>query len=117
MQTKKQFGDFGERLAEKHLLKKGYTILVRNFRSRFGELDLIAKDKDTLVFVEVKTRVNTKYGLPEEAVTYWKLKHIQKTAEYYCVINKIKQAKMRIEVVAILFDERKLISIKIIPVV
>lgn len=116
-QTKKQFGDFGERLAERHLQEKGYTILARNFRSRFGELDLIAQDKDTLVFVEVKTRVNTKYGLPEEAVTWWKLKHIQKTAEYYCMLNKIKHAKMRIEVVAIQYNEGKLVSIKIIPVV
>jgi putative endonuclease len=66
---KREFGDKGERLAEKVLLKKGYKLLARNFRSRFGELDLVMQDRETLVFIEVKTRVNTKFGRPEEAVT------------------------------------------------
>lgn len=113
---KREFGDKGERLAEKVLLKKGYKLLARNFRSRFGELDLVMQDRDTLVFIEVKTRMNTKFGRPEEAVTPWKLKHIQKTAEYYCVMHKIKNTKMRIEVVAIQMDKDKIESIKLIPV-
>lgn len=114
--TRKQFGDYGEQVAEKVLVKKGYRVLERKFRSRMGEIDLIAKDKDTYIFVEVKSRLNTKYGRPEEAVTAWKLRHIQKTAEYYCLINKIKSAKMRIEVVAIQYKEGNLESIRIIPV-
>lgn len=117
MDTRKQFGDRGEQIAERELRKKGYKILARKFRSRFGELDLVAQDRDTLVFVEVKTRMNKKFGLPEEAVTPWKLQHISKTAEYFCVINHLQRVKMRIEVVAILFNGDTLESIRIIPVI
>jgi putative endonuclease len=117
MDTRKKFGDFGENLAEETLVKRGYDILEKKFRSNIGEIDLIAKDKDTLVFVEVKSRLNTKYGRPEEAVTPRKIYHIKRTAEYYCLINNIKHAKMRIEVVAIQYREGELEYIKIIPVV
>jgi putative endonuclease len=117
LNSRQQFGDYGEKVAEKVLIKKGYKILERKFRSRMGEIDLIAQDNKTLVFVEVKSRLNTKYGRPEEAVTPWKIRHIQKTAEYYCLIHKIKSAKMRIEVVAIQYKEGKLESIRIIPIV
>jgi putative endonuclease len=116
MDTRRQFGNKGEGIAEKVLRRKGYKLLARNFRSRFGELDLVMQDKDTLVFVEVKTRINTKYGRPEEAVTPWKLRHIQKTAEYYCVMHKVKSVKMRIEVVAIQMDGDRIENIRIIPV-
>lgn len=116
LNSRQQFGDYGEKVAEKILIKKGYKILERKFRSRMGEIDLIARDGETLIFVEVKSRLNNKFGRPEEAVTPWKLSHIQKTAEYFCLINKIKNAKMRIEVVAIQYKEGQLESIRIIPV-
>ena len=68
LSPRQQFGDYGEQVAEKVLVKKGYKILERKFRSRMGEIDLIAKDRETLVFVEVKSRLNNKFGRPEEAV-------------------------------------------------
>lgn len=113
---RRQFGDEGEKLAEKLLLEKGYKLLARNFRSRFGEIDLIMQDHETLVFVEVKTRVNTKYGHPEEAVTPYKIRHIEKTAEYYCMTRKIKSTKMRIEVISILMQGSRDYKVKHIMV-
>lgn len=79
----KQTGDHGEDLACKYLQKLGYKILERNYRIRGGEIDIVAKDKDTLVFVEVKTRYSHEYGLPAESITPWKVKHLLKTARFY----------------------------------
>lgn len=83
----KQTGDYGENIACKYLKNMGYKILERNYRIRGGEIDIVAKDKDTLVFVEVKTRYSHEYGLPEESITPWKIKALLKTARFY--IQKI----------------------------
>lgn len=85
---KKQFGKRGEDLAIDFLKKNGFQILERNFLIRGGEIDIIAKDKDILVFVEVKARYSHKYGLPVDSVNYFKLKALLKTALFY--IQKIK---------------------------
>lgn len=73
----------GEDAACKFLLKKGYTILERNFRKGYGEIDVIATEGDTLVFIEVKTRTSDKYGTPFEAIPPWKVKLIVKGAQFY----------------------------------
>lgn len=76
-------GNQGEDIACKYLQKLGYKILERNYRIRGGEIDIVAKDKEYLAFIEVKTRYSHDYGLPAESITSWKIKHLLKTAQFY----------------------------------
>ena len=76
-------GKYGEDLACVYLKKIGYKIVERNFRIRGGEIDIIAIDKQTLVYVEVKTRSSHRFGLPEEAVTYRKINFLTRAAKFY----------------------------------
>lgn len=80
---KKVLGKKGERLVEEYLKSQGCKILKRNFRTPFGEADLIVEDKGEIVFVEVKTRSSTSYGLPREAVGKEKQKRYVKIAQTY----------------------------------
>ncbi len=106
---KKSLGNLGENLAAKHLHKKGYTILERNFRSKFGEIDIIAlnpskdskQNSQTLVFVEVKTRWSQKFGSPEEAITPGKIKRIIKAGQYYKIIHPELPETLRLDAVVI----------------
>lgn len=99
--TKIQTGQEGEKLAVNFLKEQGFKILETNFRSKFGEIDIIAIDKDALVFIEVKTRSSQQFGLPEEAVGFRKLDHIIKTINFYRSIRKNLPEGDRIDVVAI----------------
>lgn len=106
MQTRKQISGFkGENLASNFLRKKGYEIIERNFRIKGGEIDIIAKDGDTLVFIEVKARSSMEFGSPLEAITSWKLRSIIKTAQFYKLKNPKLPEAMRIDAVAISLDE------------
>ena len=96
-------GAWGEEMAALYLEKQGFQILARNFRCRAGEVDLIARESGTLVFVEVKTRRTAAYGLPCEAVTVEKQRHIQKVIRFYVMKNRLEAADLRIDVVEILF--------------
>lgn len=111
---KKSLGNLGENLALKYLQSKGYKFIERNFRSRFGEIDLIFQDKKTLVFVEVKTRFSKTYGEPEEAITPFKLKSFVKTAYYFKLVHPNLTESLRIDVVAITLDlnRKKVLSLK-----
>lgn len=100
-------GKLGEQIALKILRRKGYKILQQNFRSKFGEIDIVAEDRGALVFVEVKTRWSKKYGNPEEAVTPWKLRAIAKTGDYYKATHPKTPELMRVDVVAIKIEGRK----------
>lgn len=96
----RKFGDCGEDLACRYLEKNGYEILERNKHySRFCEIDIIAKHKNTIVFVEVKTRKTNAYGSPMEAITRTKYENIRKGVQYYISENKVKD--YRIDVVGI----------------
>lgn len=96
----RKFGEAGEDLACRYLEKQGYEILERNKHySRFCELDIIAKYKDTIVFVEVKTRKTNNFGTPLEAITATKYANIKKGVQFYLSENKVK--KFRIDVVGI----------------
>lgn len=95
-------GSWGEDAAEKYLKKKGYTILERNFRCKLGEIDIIALDGRSLVFIEVKTRRNQNYGLPCEAVTAVKLQHLKRTAAYYTAVHNADCWEPRLDVIEIL---------------
>lgn len=79
----KQAGSKGEDLAVRFLQENGFKILERNFLIRGGEIDIIAKDGEVLVFVEVKARFSHEYGLPEESITPWKIKSLKKSALFY----------------------------------
>src|SRR5579863_3399502 len=83
------------------LLERGYRIIEHNFRCRYGEIDLIAEDRDDLVFVEVKTRKSIVYGLPEEAVTFAKRRKLVQVATYYLALHAYIDRSWRIDVVAI----------------
>ena len=95
----KILGGLGEAYAENHLKKNGYKILERNYRTKIGEIDLIAEKDKTVVFVEVKSRVNTKFGLPKEAVNFHKQFKIRKVAEEYLLRTKRLGDKTSFDVV------------------
>lgn len=95
-------GNIGEEIATKYLLNNGYTILKRNFKASFGEIDIIAKEDDRIVFVEVKYKQTAKYGMPREMVTLQKQKTIRKVAEFYLKINGGLNSKTRFDVIEIL---------------
>lgn len=114
MYIKREIGELGEKLAAKYLMQNNYKIIEKNFTCRQGEIDIIAKDnsKQELVFIEVKTRTNFKYGLPSESVTENKQKHIYRTAEYYVYKNKIKNVAIRFDIIEIKIDiKNKIYSI------
>lgn len=89
MINKRSIGTKYEQVALQYLLEHGYTLIEQNFQCRTGEIDIIAKEKEYLVFVEVKYRTNTTKGLPQEAIDYRKIKKITRTAQYYMLINHI----------------------------
>jgi len=108
----KSFGSEGENLAEKFLKSKGYQIIKRNFRFGRGEIDIIAKDGDCLVFVEVKTRKSLEFGEPEYAITKSKVRQLKKLAEAYFYVNKIEEQYCRFDVICIIRDVQGNYSIK-----
>lgn len=98
----RQTGKLGEDLATLELRKKGYEILERNFSNKFGEIDIIAKDKNILVFVEVKTKKGEEFGMPEEMISKGKLFKIRNMANLYMKRNDLP---CRIDVVAVVLDQ------------
>lgn len=98
-------GNYGETLACSYIKKLGYKILTRNYRIRGGEIDIVALDGETLVFVEVKSRWSHEYGLPVESITPWKIKSLLKTAAFYCVKNRWGDKPYRLDTVSVDFAE------------
>lgn len=101
-QNSRQKGMTGEDKAVLFLEKNGYNIVKRNYTCRFGEIDIIAENKDFLVFVEVKFRKNIKSGYPREAVNYKKQSKIKTTALSYISENNILERAMRFDVIEII---------------
>jgi putative endonuclease len=102
MLTKRQqFGKESESLAVRHLKKNGYRILEQNYRNKLGEIDIIAKEKGVLVFIEVKARNTLLYGNPKWAVTPQKQRKISMIALYYLKATKQTHVKARFDVVAL----------------
>ncbi len=100
-----QTGKVGERLARQYLLGQGYRVEGVGVRTKFGELDIVARDGDTIVFVEVKTRHGGAHGTPEEAVDARKQAHLRASAHAYLSQNYLLAAPFRIDTIAILLDE------------
>ena len=95
-------GKRGEDAAVRYLMANGYDIVERNWRCRFGEVDIIARDDDALVFIEVKTRTSVEHGLPEEAVTPQKRARYEKMAALYLRDYEVVDVPLRFDVIAIL---------------
>lgn len=103
--SRKSLGAQGERLALELLQEKGYRILHCNWRCRTGEIDIVAEDGSTLVFVEVRTRRNTgRFGTPEESVNIRKQLQIRETANMYLYLQKAYDRELRFDVVAVHMD-------------
>lgn len=94
-------GRVGETQACDYLEKLGYKIIARNYRNKIGEIDIIAKDKETLVFVEVKTRSSNKFGYGREAVNYKKQMKIRNVATAYLKYKHILDTSVRFDVIEI----------------
>ena len=103
---KKELGAWGESYAVKYLEGKGYLILARNVRTPYGEIDIVAKEDDQLIFIEVKTRTSKKFGYPEEAITENKIVHMTESAEFYLQGHLKENVDWRIDVISIQVDPR-----------
>jgi putative endonuclease len=100
--TKNTLGKKGEQYIVERIKKKGWEVLETNFHNRFGEIDIIAKDGDEVVFIEVKTRTNDFFGTPEESVTKYKLQKILSTAQNYLLQKKWEDVFYRFDVFSVL---------------
>lgn len=98
-------GSWGEKVAERYIKKKGYTVIEKNFRCKLGEIDIIALDRTQLVFIEVKTRRNQNYGLPCEAVNPEKIRHLKRTAAFFMATCSMDYKEERLDVIEILVRE------------
>lgn len=104
-------GNLGEEIAGKFLDKLGYEIIDRNYRIGRGEIDIVAKDGNVLVFIEVKTRKGLDKGLPIEAVTQAKISQLRKLAERYLYEKNISDTDCRFDVIGIeLTDDKPVIE-------
>lgn len=111
VKNKRMVGAEKESIAADYLIQKGYTLLERNFCCRTGEIDLIAKEGNYLVFIEVKYRANRRFGIPEEAVTREKQRSIIRTAQFYLLRQNIPESTpCRFDVVAVEKEEIRLVK-------
>lgn len=97
-------GRLGERIAASYLKKRGYEIIEMNFHQRWGEIDIVAKENDTLVFVEVKTRMENDRISPEESMTQKKINVLKRTALFYKNLHKDGPELLRIDFVGIVLN-------------
>lgn len=102
--NKRSIGSDYEARAAEYLQSLGMVLLERNYRSKCGEIDLIAKDGNYYVFCEVKFRTTSQYGYPTEAVTAYKQRTIKKVAQYYLLSHHLHQVYTRFDVISILGD-------------
>jgi len=95
-------GEKGEKQAARYLKKKGYKVVTANYRCKYGEIDLIVRDADILIFIEVKTRTSTDFGDPAAAVDYRKQQQISKVAHHYLITHHNDDVDARFDVISIL---------------
>lgn len=110
-----RLGHDGEEIANEFLIKSGYSILTRNYRCKIGEIDIIARDGEFLVFIEVKTRTGSACGSPAAAVTFRKQRQISKAAQWYLAENGLFDTPARFDVVAILIGNGGKHLVELIP--
>ncbi len=102
--SRRKLGYWGENVAAIHLEAKGYVIVDRNWRCQHGEIDLVARSRDELIFVEVKTRRGDAMGLPEESLTKQKAKKLLELAQHYLAENDLDD-DWRIDLIAVELDD------------
>jgi putative endonuclease len=102
MNLKQDLGRYGEDQAASYLQDRGYEIIDRNWRSPVGEIDLVARDKDRLVFIEVKTRNGSGFGHPFEAITAKKVARMRRMVAEWCLAKQVSGLKVRLDAVAVL---------------
>jgi len=107
---RKKLGSLGEHIATSYLQKQGYTVIDRNFKARYGELDIVAVKDATLIICEVKTRIGSSFGKPEEAITPHKLRELVQTTAYYVLTHAESPKSQRIDLIAISLNEDKTIQ-------
>lgn len=100
--NKREYGNRGEKRVCGYLESIGIKVKERNFNTRFGEIDIIAEDGDTIVFVEVKTRTNLNYGYPAESVTLKKQQKLVKTAKEYVLRNNLTDWDFRFDIAEVI---------------
>lgn len=100
-------GKRGEEIAAALLKDNGYKILIRNYRTNLGEIDIIASDEDTICFVEVKTRQSDRFGLPSEAISGPKKRQISKAAVTFLKERNLLDKKARFDIVCVLYSQDK----------
>lgn len=98
-------GLLGEKLAKDFLTRRGYHIIETNYRTRDGEIDIVARCKDTLVFIEVRAKKGLSFGTPEESITEAKMEKLRRVAEHYHQTHEGLPASWRIDVVAVRMDK------------
>lgn len=98
MYVSHELGRIGENIIADYITKLGYKVVERNFACNQGEIDIIAKDKEELVFIEVKTRTDISYGEASEAVTNTKKRHLINSIKYYIYKQKLENQPIRIDV-------------------
>lgn len=103
-----QKGKLGEEIALKYIVSKGGKIIEKNYKTKIGEIDLIAKLNGEIVFVEVKSRSNINYGYPSEAVNYKKRKKITTVAKFYILDNSLQNISIRFDVIEVYLSDRKI---------
>ena len=102
----KKVGNIGENLACDYLKKHNYKIIQTNYKNKIGEIDIIAKDKETIVFIEVKTRSSCKFGFPKESITYSKINKIKTTAISYLKYKGLyEKTSVRFDCIEIVGDQ------------
>lgn len=113
MKYNQRLGRWGEDYAENYLRYQGITILARNVRTPYGEIDIVGRDKTDLIFFEVKTRTSQKFGFPEDSIHFRKRDHLIQSAEYYVQQNPDEEAVWRIDVISIQCDNKGLEPVQI----
>ncbi|MDK2917373.1 MAG: putative endonuclease [Candidatus Petromonas sp.] len=108
---RKKLGEMGEKIAAEFLKRQGYNILHQNYRCRFGEIDIVAKDNSSYVFIEVKTRRGLEYGRPIEAINKVKINRMLKTLQFYLKQYKIYNSNIRVDAMEIIVNNSKNIEI------
>lgn len=105
--NKRRFGIIGEKIAQGYLVNKGYEIIETNFYTKIGEIDIISKKDNCIIFIEVKTRTNLKFGTPAMAVNSQKKKNIKSVAKTFLHLNQLYKNNVRFDVIEVFINDGK----------
>lgn len=105
--NKKDFGKLGEDIAVNYLKNKGYKIIEKNFRTRFGEIDIICEKDNSIIFIEVRTKRNSSLLSPEESITKRKIENYKKLALEYLINSKRKYKNIKFDFLGIEYKSEK----------